>query len=192
MILASNSPRRQRLLKDAGFQFDIKVHPVDEVHPEDLPVRKVGEFLARKKNIENAVHVGTDEVLLTSDTTVVLGEELMGKPEQHEEARYMLNKLSDTSHEVISGVCVSQNEKVVSFSVKTIVTFKSLSETEINHYIDHYQPFDKAGAYGIQEWIGLVGVKHIQGSFNNVVGLPVQEVYQCLTKEFNVWPLIGN
>lgn len=180
LILASNSPRRKQLLKDAGFDFEVRVHPVEEDFPEDMPADDVAEYLARKKNLANREFVNDHEILLTADTVVIRDQDILGKPANQEEAIAMIVSMSGRSHEVVTGVCISSSREVKSFSVKTIVHFAELSDKEVRHYVTTAQPFDKAGAYGIQEWIGLIGVTKIEGSFFNVVGLPTQEVYAAL------------
>lgn len=179
LILASNSPRRQELLKAAGFTFKVRTKDVDESYPPDIPLQEVAKFLAQKKaeayqqDIEN-------EVIITADTIVKLKEEILVKPRDAEEATKMLRALSGTDHEVITGVCIADRNMQVSLDDTTKVYFKTLTTKEIEYYIKHYQPFDKAGAYGIQEWIGMIGIKKIIGSYFNVVGLPVAKIYDVL------------
>lgn len=179
LILASNSPRRQELLRAAGYSFKVKTRPVDESYPSDLPPREVASFLAKKKAEAYLPHL-EDEVVITADTVVKLGDELLGKPGNTTEAIKMLNKLSGTDHEVITGVCVADKNMQIAFEDVTRVFFRSLNSREIEYYVEQYQPFDKAGAYGIQEWIGMVGIKKITGSYFNVVGLPVAKLYDVL------------
>lgn len=188
LILASNSPRRQELLKQAGFSFDVFTRAFDEQFPASLPAEEVAEYLARQKN-ENYRKLLADETVITADTTVVLGDQVINKPGNREEAFRMLRSLSGKSHLVISGVCISTPEKSIAFSDTTEVVFHPISDNEIAYYIDTFKPFDKAGAYGIQEWIGLTKVKELKGSFYNVMGLPVSQVYQLLHEEFNINPL---
>lgn len=179
IILASNSPRRKELLAGLGYDFDVKViQGIDESYPDDLPVDNIAQFIAAKK--ADAYAVGVEEILLTADTIVVIGDEVLGKPKDADDARRMLKALSGKSHKVITGVCLRTTDQSRTFSVQTDVTFKTLSDDEIDHYISHYKPFDKAGAYGIQEWIGYIGVTGINGSYFNVMGLPVQRIYQEL------------
>lgn len=178
IILASNSPRRRELLAGLGVPFEVKVLPdIEENYPADLPVAEIAEYIAREK--ADAYHqlIGKHDLVITADTIVVVGDEVMGKPHDADDACRMLRKLSNRTHQVITGVCLTTADKQRQFSVKTDVAFKSLSEEEIAHYVNHYQPFDKAGAYGIQEWIGYIGVTSLQGSYFNVMGLPVQRIY---------------
>lgn len=179
LILASKSPRRQQLLREAKFQFTTVSLAVDESFPADLPVADVARYLAEKKarafdgDVENAV-------LITADTVVMIDGRILGKPNNKEEAIEMLQHLSGKAHQVITGVCLRHNQITRSFDDVTQVYFKKLSEEEIHYYIDTYQPFDKAGAYGIQEWIGMIGIEKIEGSYFNVVGLPLNKVYEAL------------
>lgn len=178
IILASNSPRRRELLAGLGVPFEVKVLPdIEENYPADLPVADIAEYIAREKADAYRQLIGKHDLVITADTIVVVGDEVMGKPHDADDACRMLRKLSNRTHQVITGVCLTTADKQRQFSVKTDVTFKSLSEEEIVHYVNHYQPFDKAGAYGIQEWIGYIGVISLQGSYFNVMGLPVQRIY---------------
>ena len=186
LILASNSPRRKELLKAAGFQFSIKVESVEEDFPEALDPEKVAEYLAVLKNDANRKGWGENEIILTADTTVVVDKEVLNKPSDAAEAREMLNKLSGRSHQVYTGVCISSSTKKISFTTSTTIEVDPLSVEEIEFYIDKFQPYDKAGAYGIQEWFGLSKISRIDGSYSNVVGLPVREVYSTLTLEFGL------
>lgn len=181
MILASNSPRRKELLAQAGFSFRVYTEHVDESYPADLPRAQVATYLAEKK----AGHYLKDvkgEIILTADTTVVLDGQLLEKPAGDSEAMEMLGRLSGKAHEVITGVCIAFGNKCEVFSVTTKVFFKQLEKEEISHYVERYRPLDKAGAYGIQEWIGMIGIRRIEGSYFNVVGLPVHEVYEALSR----------
>lgn len=179
IILASNSPRRRALLEGLGYAFEVRVvDGIDEHYPAELPVAEVAQYIATQKAA--AYTVGADEVLITADTIVVLGEEVLGKPRDAADAARMLHALSGRTHRVITGVCLTTAESRRCFSVVTEVTFKELSEAEIDHYIATFRPYDKAGAYGIQEWIGYIGVTDIRGSYFNVMGLPVQRIYQEL------------
>ena len=182
LILASNSPRRKQLLSDAGFEFQVKAYPVEEDYPESLPAIEVAEYLAKKKNKANLKYAAAHEVILTSDTVVIRDQTILGKPRDKDEAVKMIKSLSGISHDVMTGVCISDGSREESFSVRTTVHFSNLSEGEINHYVDTAKPYDKAGAYGIQEWIGLIAVTKIEGSFFNVVGLPTREVYEVLKR----------
>lgn len=177
LILASNSPRRKELLEGLDLPFAVKVKKyVPEDYPKDLPVAQVPQFIAKEK--ASAYDIGHGELLLTADTVVVVGQEVLGKPVDDSDARRMLRLLSGRTHQVITGVCLTTTSQQKAFSVSTNVTFKELSDDEINYYISKYQPFDKAGAYGIQEWIGYVGVTKLEGSYYNVMGLPVQRIYE--------------
>lgn len=179
LILASQSPRRQQLMKELGFDFEIRIREVEEIYPDIVPAEDVAEYLAVLKSAAFDDLVD-GEVLLTSDTTVVLDDKVLGKPIDKEEAYQMIASYSGRAHDVISGVCLKSKDKRVSFSVTTEVYFKTLKPEWINYYIDQYQPYDKAGAYGIQEWIGQIGIEKIVGSHFNVVGLPTVELYEAL------------
>lgn len=187
LILASNSPRRKQLLSQLGFGFEVLKVEVVETFPQELEIDKVAEYLAIKKNEACRKLLG-QEIVLTADTTVVFGNRILGKPIDREEAVNMLKALSGYQHEVITGVCVSSHDRSLSLSEKTNVLFKSFTPGEINYYVDHYKPYDKAGAYGIQEWLGLMGVEELSGSYFNVMGLPTHEVYRLLTQEFGIHP----
>jgi len=179
LILASKSPRRRELLSKMGLKFRIESIEVDESYPTDLDVKAVPKYLAERKAIARK-QLLNEEILIAADTLVILENQILGKPENEEDARLLLSKLSGKTHKVVTGVCLLSKEKMVSFQDTTEVTFKDLSPQEIDYYIKEYQPYDKAGAYGIQEWIGLIGVTKLKGSYYNVVGLPVQKVYQAL------------
>lgn len=179
LVLASNSPRRQQLLRDMGLSFSVKTKDVPEDFSADMPVEEVPVYLARKKALAFAGEIG-DELFLTADTVVIIGGAILNKPQDKEEAFAMLSRLSGKMHLVITGVCLYTKENVVTFSDMTEVYFKELSPEEINYYIDTYKPYDKAGAYGAQEWMGMIGVEKIVGSYFNVMGLPVHKVYECL------------
>lgn len=177
IILASNSPRRKELLAGLDIDFEVRVKKgIDESYPDELPVDEIAEFISKKK--ASAYEIAEDEMLITSDTIVVLDNLVLGKPTDAEDAKHMLSMLSGKTHKVITGCCLKTLKKIRSFSVITDVTFKPLKETEIDYYIENYKPFDKAGAYGIQEWIGYVGVTGLNGSYFNVMGLPVQRIYE--------------
>lgn len=181
LILASNSPRRRELLKGLDLDFEVRVkRGVGEKYPKGIPVESVSEYISREK--ADAYDMSDDEILLTADTVVILDGEIMGKPDDAEAARAMLHKLSGRSHYVVTGVTIKTTQGSESFSDVTVVTFRKLTDEEINYYVDRYKPFDKAGSYGVQEWIGYVGVTHIDGSFYNVMGLPVERVYEELKK----------
>jgi len=177
-ILASKSPRRQELLKSLGIEFQVRLKEVEENYPEDIQVQQIPEYLARLKSNPFLPELTERDLLITADTVVLLNGEVIGKPSSREGAETMLRKLSGNEHQVVSGVCLSSQKKQKVFSALTNVQFKKLSEKEIQHYISVFRPFDKAGAYGIQEWIGFIGITHIEGSFYNVMGLPVQKLYE--------------
>lgn len=180
LILASQSPRRKALLESLGYSFKQRLKAVDESFPKDLKVTQIAEYLSKKKANAYLEDLKEKELLITSDTVVVLGKEILEKANDAKEAKIMLLMLSGKKHQVITGVCLSNIKKQQSFSVSTQVYFKTLSSTEIDHYIENYKPFDKAGAYGIQEWIGFIGVEKIEGSFYNVMGLPLKELYEAI------------
>ncbi|MDD6752622.1 MAG: Maf-like protein [Prevotella sp.] len=179
IILASNSPRRRELLAGLDVDYEVRViKDIDETYPDSLPVADIPTYISRKKAA--AYTIADNELLLTADTVVVLGNEVMGKPVDDADAKRMLRELSGKTHQVITGVCLTTTKKQHSFSVTTDVTFKELSDDEIDYYVSNYHPLDKAGAYGIQEWIGYIGVTSLQGSYFNVMGLPVQRIYEAL------------
>lgn len=190
IILSSSSPRRQQFLRDLGLVFDIETKSVEEVYPNHLEATEIAEFLAVLK--ANAFKtLAPNELLITGDTIVCLPEtqndnskKVFGKPKNEKEAFAMLRSLSGTSHEVISSVCVRNAQKTEVRHAVTTVNFKNLSDDEINYYIENFKPFDKAGAYGIQEWIGQIGVTEIHGSYFNVMGLPVHLLYKLLIEKF--------
>ena len=183
IILASNSPRRKELLGGLGIPFEVKVLPdIEENYPENLPVTEIAEFIAREKAAAYVQVMDEHDLVITADTVVIAQGEVMGKPIDADDARRMLQKLSGCKHQVVTGVCLTTRQVQRHFSVITDVTFKQLSDEEINYYIERYQPFDKAGAYGIQEWIGYIGVTGLEGSYFNVMGLPVQRIYTELSK----------
>ncbi len=183
LILGSQSPRRKELLKQAGFEFEVRSIDFDESFPEELPSKDVAEYLAVEKNKAFRTSL-KNEVVVTADTIVIANGNILGKPVNEQDAINMLSALSGQIHEVVTGICISNGEKQRSSSVTTKVKVKPLSIKEINHYIANFEPFDKAGAYGIQEWFGLIAVEWIEGSYFNVVGLPVHKVYTILTEEF--------
>ena len=181
IILASNSPRRQQLLHEMGISFEVRVKPVDEIFPENLSNEEVAIFLCElKANAFAEDEFKDDELLITADTIVCLGDEILNKPNDRPHAIEMLTKLSGKKHEVITGVCLRSKEKMKSFSVSTNVYFRELSMNEIEYYVDAFHPFDKAGSYGIQEWIGFVGITKIEGSYFNVVGFPTEKIFEAL------------
>ena len=180
LILASGSPRRQELLKQSGFNFEIRLKQIEENYPSDLPKKEIASYLAQLKANAFKDDLNANELLITADTVVVLGNEELQKPQDFDEAFTMLNKLSGNTHQVITGVCLRSKEKEVVFSDTTNVQFLDLTKNEIESYLEEYKPYDKAGSYGIQEWIGMLGIERIEGSFYNVMGLPLHALYQQL------------
>lgn len=184
LVLGSGSPRRKELLSQLGYSFEVRKGNADEIAPSHLNGNETAVFLALQKAEELKLTLSPNELLITSDTEVWKGNKRFGKPANLDEAKAMLRELSGGVHQVISGVCICDLEKTESTSVTTHVFFKDLSEDEIEYYVTKFKPLDKAGAYGIQEWIGLVGIEKIEGSYFNVVGLPVFELDKML-KDWN-------
>lgn len=185
IILASNSPRRKELLGGLGVDFEVRVMKgVDEAYPDTLPAKDVAEYISREK--ASVYDVADDELLITADTVVIVGDDILGKPKDADDAHRMLCEISGRTHQVVTGVCLTTAKEQRSFSVVTDVTFKQLSDEEIDFYIRNHRPYDKAGAYGIQEWIGYIGVTGLNGSYYNVMGFPVQRVYEELTGHFGM------
>lgn len=181
VILASKSPRRQELLRGMGVEFKVLTKETPETFDSTLSAEEVPEFLSLQKSMAFSVdELPADFLLVTSDTVVIVGGEILGKPKDRDDAFRMLELLSGKTHRVVTGVTVRSTQKTSSFSVKSEVTFATLNEDEMTYYIDHCNPFDKAGAYGIQEWIGYVGISGLNGSFYNVMGLPTHRLYQVL------------
>jgi len=176
IILATNSPRRKELLTQLGIPFEVRSKEIDESYPKSFRPEAVAVYVAEKK-ANSFLETLTDELLIAADTIVSIEDEIFGKPKNIDEAKMMLRKLSGKPHEVITGVALLYMQKIYSFYEKTTVHFKELTDAEIEYYIKEYKPFDKAGAYGIQEWIGMTGVTRIEGSYNNVVGLPTARLY---------------
>ncbi len=186
IILASNSPRRKELLAGLDVQFEVRVlKGIDESYPATLPTFEIAEYIAQKKAAAYRETIAADELVITADTIVVLGDEVLGKPKDAADARRMLRELSGQTHQVITGVVLTTKERQEHFSVVSNVTFKELTDDEIDYYVETYKPMDKAGAYGIQEWIGYVGVTRLEGSYFNVMGLPVQRIYEALRRFAN-------
>lgn len=182
IILASNSPRRRELLSQLGIEYSVKtLEGIDESFPETLSNTEVAEFIANKKADAYLQLMAENDLIITADTIVCVEDEILGKPKDDADARRMLAKLSGREHDVITGVVVATKERKDAFSVTTRVKFAELTDEIITHYVENFKPSDKAGAYGIQEWIGFVGVESINGSFFNVIGLPVQRLFQVLT-----------
>ena len=183
IILASNSPRRKELLAGLDLNFEVRViSGIDESYPENLGAGEIPLHIAKAKAQAYLPTMAADELLITADTIVWTFDGVMGKPKDREAAIAMLRALSDHVHQVITGVVITTRERQVAFSTVSEVCFAKLTEEEIAYYVDRYRPYDKAGGYGIQEWIGYVGVQSIHGSFYNVMGLPVQRLYQELKK----------
>lgn len=183
IVLASNSPRRKELMSGLGVDYVVKTLPdVDESYPETLQGTEIPAYISREKADAYKSLIQPDELLITADTIVWLNGEVLGKPKGREGAIDMLRKLSGTSHQVITGVCLATSDWQKSFTAVTDVTFATLTEEEIIYYVDKYTPMDKAGAYGVQEWIGFIGVESISGSYFNVMGLPIQRLYQELKR----------
>ncbi|SKB44370.1 Maf family nucleotide pyrophosphatase [Dyadobacter psychrophilus] len=183
LILASNSPRRKQLLADAGFDFTVEVLPTDETFPATLPAEQVADYISKEK-AEQFRGIRPEAIVLTADTIVVANHEILGKPKDFKEAFTMLKMLSGQMHTVITSVSLLSGDKIQTVSDVAKVTLSALEEWEITHYIERYQPFDKAGSYGIQEWIGMIGVEKIEGSFYTIMGLPVHIVYKLLKPYF--------
>lgn len=181
IILASGSPRRQEILKSIGVNFEVELRSVNEAFSDELKHHQISDYLAQLKS-DQFEDLKSNDILITGDTIVWHQDKALNKPKDKEEAFEMLQSLSNTTHEVISSVCFKTTEKTETFYDATQVKFKSLSEDEIWHYIHTYKPFDKAGAYGIQEWIGQIGISEIKGSFYTVMGFPVHLVYKKLSK----------
>ncbi|MDR1631278.1 MAG: Maf-like protein [Dysgonamonadaceae bacterium] len=184
IILASNSPRRKELMSGLDIPFEIKTLPdIEESYPDALQKEEIPLYLAKLKADAYQALMQDDTLLITADTIVWLDGKVYGKPESEAEAKSMLQALSGRTHEVFTGVCLTSKQKQKSFFAVSKVGFAVLSEDEIDYYVSKYRPFDKAGAYGVQEWIGYVGVEHLEGSFYNVMGLPVRMLYRAL-KDF--------
>ena len=186
VVLASNSPRRKELLGDLGIEFHVRtIKGIDESYPDDLPVLEIAEYISRKKAHAYRAEMHPDELIITADTVVILGDEVLGKPKDADDARRMLRELSGKTHKVVTGVTIVTTDATRSFSAVSDVEFAELSDEDINYYVDNYRPLDKAGAYGIQEWIGCMGVRNINGSFYNVMGLPLHRLYTELNTMLN-------
>lgn len=180
IILASKSPRRQQLLSDLGIRFRVQSMDVPEVFPEGLSMTEVPVYLAELKASAFLPHLKPGQLVITADTIVWLDGKVLNKPTDYADGFRMLKDLSGKKHQVLTGVCLLSAKKKISFYASTDVWFKQLSDEEISYYLETYKPYDKAGAYGIQEWIGYIGIYHIEGSFFNVMGLPVQNLYEHL------------
>jgi septum formation protein len=182
VILASGSPRRQQFLRELGIDFEIRLKEVEEIYPDHLQGAEITDFLAILKASALDDSLAPEDIAITSDTIVWFNNKALGKPADYQHAFEMLRQLGGNTHEVITSVCIRHQGKSDIFHEITRVTFNPLSDAEIKYYLDNYRPYDKAGAFGIQEWIGLVAIARIEGSYNNVVGLPVDKVYQHLMK----------
>lgn len=180
LILASSSPRRQYLMKEAGFAFTVEKPEVEESFPAGLPVEQVARYLASKKAEYFRSEIHGDQVIVTADTVVILNDTIINKPADRAEAIRMLTELSGKTHLVMTGVCLLSAEKEISFDDTTEVTFRNLTPEEIEFYVDTYKPYDKAGAYGAQDFIGMIAIENINGSYFNVMGLPIHKVYAAL------------
>ena len=181
-ILASKSPRRNQLLKSLGIEFKIKTKGVEEIYPDNLTKEEIPVFLAELKAKPFLAELKINDLLITADTIVWFNGKVLGKPKDKLEAIQMLQQLSGNEHQVISGVCLTSSHKKKSFYSVSNVKFKILTNSEIEYYVAEFEPYDKAGAYGIQEWIGSIGITHIEGSFYNVMGLPIQKLYEQIQK----------
>lgn len=183
IILASNSPRRRELLSGLGIDYEVKILPgIDESYPENLTGEEIPMYIAREKADAYRPSIKPDELIITADTIVCLEGQVLGKPKDETDACRMLRLLSGRTHQVITGVCITTAEMQRTFAATTDVTFDTLSEEEITHYVNNYRPMDKAGAYGVQEWIGFIGVTRLEGSYFNVMGLPIQRLYKELKR----------
>lgn len=181
IVLASNSPRRKELLAGLDIDFEVRVlADIEESYPDSLPVTEIPLYIAVEKAEANRKQMHENELVITADTVVIVDGEVLGKPQSTDDACVMLRKLSGKTHQVTTGVCIMTTDRQSQFAVTTDVTFKELSDEEIEYYVKTYSPLDKAGAYGIQEWIGYVGVTGLNGSYYNVMGLPVQRIYNEL------------
>jgi len=177
IILASQSPRRGQLLTDLGLKFDVIVKEYSETYPQNLKGEEIARYVSHKKAMTFLNDMSDNEILITADTIVWCNNRVLGKPGDFNEALSFLREISGNTHEVITGVTLLSSDKEVTFSDSTMVTFENLTEEEIIYYVENFKPYDKAGAYGIQEWIGIVACSRIEGSYFNVVGLPVQKLY---------------
>jgi septum formation protein len=180
IILASGSPRRQQFFKEMDLHYTIRLKEIEEIYPEYLKGAEITNFLAELKANAFENELGENDVLVTSDTIVWLHGKALGKPKDYDDAFKMLQQLANQTHEVITSVCLKSIDKIEVFHCVTKVTFADLSDEAIRYYLDNYQPFDKAGSYGIQDWIGLIGISNIEGSYTNVVGLPTEMLFQKL------------
>ena len=183
ILLASKSPRRQYLLEQSDLNFEVRIRETDESYPDDLEVEDIAKYIAINKAIAAAEFISHNEIVLAADTTVIFNGRLYEKPTNRDDAVRMLSDMQGKKHLVVTGVCLLSSEKEVSFAETTEVFLEAMTKEEIDHYVDKYQPYDKAGAYGIQEWIGWTKIGWINGSYSNVMGLPLSRVY----KEIQDW-----
>lgn len=189
IILGSGSPRRKELLAALGYSFEVRTKDTDESYPTTMFCEEVPTFLAKQKAAALLSELNEDELLICADTVVILNNQILGKPANKEEATKMLNLLSGKTHKVITGVFISDSKQEEIFSETTEVTFNTLTENQINYYIEKFHPFDKAGSYGIQEWIGFIGVVSISGTYANVMGLPTHQLIAILSNKFELSPI---
>jgi len=182
LILGSQSPRRKELFAGLNIPFSVEVREIDEIYPNEMNPLEVPEFLAALKSTPFRKNFKQNGLLITADTIVFIDGQVLGKPLDYEHAFEMLHKLSGNKHVVITGVCITSVDKQITFSDHTDVWFKNLSDDEIDYYLKHYEPYDKAGSYGVQEWIGYVAIERIEGSYFNVMGLPIQRLYEELLR----------
>lgn len=182
IILASGSPRRQHFLKELGLDFEIRLKEIDEVYPSKLKRFEITDFLSKLKAKPFSKDLKENDILITADTIVWLENKAIGKPKNLEDAKIMLSNLSGKTHEVISSISITTKNKQITFNDSTLVTFDILNNKEIEYYISKYKPYDKAGSYGIQEWIGYIGIKKIEGNYFNVMGFPINKFYREVTK----------
>jgi len=182
IILASKSPRRKELLGGLDLPFEVIIHEIDEIFPDGLPMEEIPVYLAKLKAEPFYDELRNDTLVITADTIVWIDGVVLGKPNDYEHAAEMLRQLSGKKHVVVTGVCITTKEKQVAFSASTDVYFKNLTDSEIDYYLKNYHPYDKAGSYGVQEWIGYIAIERIEGSYFNVMGLPVQRLYEELLK----------
>jgi septum formation protein len=180
LILASGSPRRQQFFKDLDLDFEVRLKEIEEIYPTELKAEEITNYLAELKANAFEGELNDNEILITSDTIVWFNDKALGKPKDKEDAFAILKSLSDATHEVITSVCFKTKAKTELISEITKVTFNPLSDAAIEYYLEHYKPYDKAGAYGIQEWIGFIGVAKVEGSYTNVMGMPTDKVFEYL------------
>ena len=186
IVLGSKSPRRQKLIQELGFPVELRTLEVEETYPDDIMKSEVPAFLAKKKSLPLRSTLSSNEILVCADTIVLFENEVLGKPQDEIEAKQMLERMSGKKHEVFTGVCIFHANQEHVFTTQTDVFFSELSPAEIDHYLSTAKPFDKAGSYGIQEWIGYIGVEKINGCYYNVMGLPLHDLYRALKEKFAI------